>query len=130
VVGIVPMMLAQPYQGYVRMVQFLWPRYDPLMPALNGGALVLSGLSAAAAGSGPARTLQAAAAVLLASVMTISIRKNVPVNRFVGKLDPDRQPADWTLLDPRQRWQRWNLVRTVLAVSAFATNVTGTALLP
>jgi uncharacterized membrane protein len=129
VVGIVPMMLTQPYRGYVQTVQFLWPRYDPLMPILNAAALALAAFSAVAAGSSPARPVLATAAVLLAVVMTISITKNVPVNRFVSGLDPDAQPADWARLDPRPRWQRWNLVRTVIAVAAFAANVTGTALL-
>jgi uncharacterized membrane protein len=129
VVGIVPMMLTQPYRGYVQTVQFLWPRYDPMMPILNATALVLAAVSAVAAGDAPARPVLATAAVLLAVVMTISITKNVPVNRFVSGLDPDRQPADWARLDPRQNWQRWNLIRTVIAVVAFATNVTGTALL-
>jgi uncharacterized membrane protein len=129
VVGIVPMMLTQPYQGYVQTVQFLWPRYDPLMPILNASALVLTAFSAVAAGGVPARPVLAVAAALLAIVMTISITKNVPVNRFVGGLDPDHQPADWARLDPRPRWRRWNLIRTTLAVVAFALNVTGTALL-
>jgi uncharacterized membrane protein len=128
VVGVVPMMLTQPYQGYVRTVQFLWPRYDPLMPILNGSALALTAFCALAAGAGPVRPASATAAVLLAGVMTISITKNVPVNRFVGGLDPDRQPADWARLDPRGRWQRWNLARTVLATLAFAANVTAIAL--
>jgi uncharacterized membrane protein len=129
VVGIVPMMVAQPYQGYVRTVQFLWPRYDPLMPILNASALVLAAFGAVAAGGGPARPVLATAAILLATVMAISITKNVPVNRFVSGLDPERQPDDWARLDPRRRWQRWNLIRTALAVLAFAANVTGTALL-
>jgi len=129
VVGIVPMMLTQPYRGYVQTVQFLWPRYDPLMPILNAGALVLAAVSAVGAGATPARSVLAIAAILLATVMTISITKNVPVNRFVSNLDPDRQPDDWTRLDPRPAWQRWNLIRTVIAVVAFAANVTGTALL-
>jgi len=129
VVGIVPMMLTQPYGPYVRTVQFLWPRYDPLMPILNGAALVLAVLSAATAGDVPARPVLAVAAALLAGVMAISVTKNVPVNRFVGGLDPARPPADWARLDPRQRWRRWNLIRTALATLAFVTNVTATALL-
>jgi uncharacterized membrane protein len=129
VVGIVPMMLTQPYRGYVQTVQFLWPRYDPMMPILNASALVLAAVSAVAAGGAPARPAFAVAALLLATVMTISITKNVPVNRYVSGLDPDQQPADWARVDPRPDWQRWNLVRTVLAVGAFAANVTGTALL-
>jgi len=129
VIGIVPMMLAMPYDRYVRTVQFLWPRYDPLMPILNGGALVLAGFSAVAAGPGPARPALALAATLLAAVMAISITRNVPVNRLVSGLDAQREPADWARLDPRRRWRNWNLVRTALAVAAFATNMTATVLL-
>jgi hypothetical protein len=33
------------------------------------------------------------AAGLLAAVMAISITKNVPVNRFVSRLDPGRYPG-------------------------------------
>lgn len=129
VIGIVPMMISQPYQGYVRMVKFMWPRYDPLMPALNGGALVLGIASAALAGSSPARVPLIVAAALLASVMAISITRNVPVNRFVSGLDPDAQPDDWARLDPRRRWRSWNTFRTALALCAFAANVTAVGLL-
>ena len=36
VIGVVPMFLTMNYGPYVRSVQFLWPRYDPFMPILNG----------------------------------------------------------------------------------------------
>jgi uncharacterized membrane protein len=129
VIGIVPMMLTMPYQRYVQTVRFLWPRYDPLMPILNGTALVLVVVSAALAGRAPSRPAFVVAAVLLATVVTISITKNVPVNRFVSGLDPGEQPGDWSRLDPRARWRTWNLVRTALALLAFTSTVTATALL-
>lgn len=129
VVGIVPMMLTQTYPGYVRTVQFLWPRYDPLMPILNGTALLLSVVSAVAAGSTSARLVLACSALLLTGTMVISITKNVPVNKFVSGLDPGRQPDDWAELDPRHRWQMWNQIRTMLAALAFVANVAATALL-
>jgi uncharacterized membrane protein len=129
VIGIVPMMLSMQYQRYVQTVQFLWPRYDPLMPILNGAALVLAALSAALSGGEPSRPVFVVAAVLLAAVVTISITKNVPVNRFVSGLDPHHQPSEWSRLDPRARWRTWNLVRTAIALLAFAANVTATALL-
>jgi uncharacterized membrane protein len=129
VIGIVPMMLAMPYDRYVRTVQFLWPRYDPLMPILNGSALVLVAVSAAVVGRAPSRPPLVAAGVLLAVVMAISVTKNVPVNRFVTGLDPQDEPEEWPRLDPRARWRTWNLVRTMLALLAFAANVTATALL-
>jgi uncharacterized membrane protein len=129
VIGIVPMMLTMPYQRYVQTVRFLWPRYDPLMPILNGTALVLVVVSAALAGRVPSRPAFVVAAVLLATVVTISITKNVPVNRFVSGLDPGEQPGDWPRLDPRARWRTWNLVRTTLALLAFTSTVTATVLL-
>lgn len=129
VVGVVPMMLTQPYARYVQTVRFLWPRYDPLMPVLHGAALALAVFSAAAVGDVPARPAHALAAVLLVGVMTISVTRNVPINRFVSGLDPARPPQDWAALDPRQRWQRWNLTRTGLSLLAFGSSVVATALL-
>lgn len=123
VIGIVPMMLTQPYRGYVQTVQFLWPRYDPLMPILNGTAFVLAAGSALAVGDVAARPALAVAAVLLGTVITISVTRNVPVNRYVSGLDPGREPVDWARRDPRGRWSAWNLVRTTLALAAFGSNV-------
>ena len=57
------------------------------------------------------------------------ISKNVPVNRFVSSLDPERPPADWAQVDPRVRWSRWNEIRTSLNALAFTANVAATALL-
>jgi hypothetical protein len=129
VVGIVPMMLSQQYGGYVRTVQFLWPRYDPMMPILNGSAFVLSGFSAVVTNSGAARAVLIGSTVLLGVVLAISISKNVPVNKFVSSLDPERPPADWDRVDPRVRWSRWNEIRTSINAVAFTANVAATALL-
>ena len=129
VVGIVPMMVSQPYESYVRTVQFLWPRYDPMMPILNGSAFVLSGLSAAVTTSAAARAVLIGSTVLLGVVLAISISKNVPVNKFVSSLDPERPPADWDRVDPRVRWSRWNEIRTSINALAFTANVAATALL-
>lgn len=122
VIGIVPMMRALPYPGYVQMVQFMRPRYDPIMPLSNGAALVIDIILFAAGAR--AAALHVAAAVLLACVMAISASKNVPVNRYLMSLDPGRQPDDWHAADPRARWQWWNNIRTTLAVLAFLCNVT------
>ncbi|MEV6846604.1 DUF1772 domain-containing protein [Actinoplanes sp. NPDC051411] len=119
VIGVVPMMIAQPYTGYVRMVQFMRPRFDPIMPIANGTALILDVVLAA---TGAIRPLHLAAAVLLAGVILISVSRNVPVNRYVMSLDPERRPDDWARLDPRPRWQFWNTTRTLLAATAFLLN--------
>lgn len=120
VIGIVPMMRALPYPGYVRMVQFMRPRYDPIMPISNGGALLVD-IALIASGQ-RATALHLAAAVLLAVVITISVSKNVPVNRYVMSLDPEDQPKDWADVDPRKRWQLWNNIRTGSAVLALLCN--------
>jgi uncharacterized membrane protein len=129
VIGIAPMFLSLPYGRYVQTVRFLWPRFDPTMPITNGLTLALDVLLAAAlAGEARARAAFAAAAVLQAAVMGISITRNVPVNRLVYGLDPDSEPADWARIDPRRRWRRWNIVRTSLALLAFVVNVAGVTL--
>jgi uncharacterized membrane protein len=123
VIGIAPMMLALPYGRYVQTVQFLRPRFDPVMPIMNGCALVLDIALAVTIDNSTADVAYTVAAALLASVMAVSITKNVPVNRYVMSLDPQRQPDTWAQLDPRSRWRLWNLVRTAFALTAFATNV-------
>ncbi len=126
VIGIVPMMLVLPYGRYVQTVQFLRPRFDPVMPITNGSALLLDVALAATSHGAAGRAAFSLAAALLCSVMAVSVIKNVPINRFIMSLDSRRQPDGWTLLDPRLRWRRWNLIRTALALAAFATNIVAT----
>jgi|HubBroStandDraft_4_1064222.scaffolds.fasta_scaffold51319_4 uncharacterized membrane protein len=123
VIGIVPMMVALPYGRYVQTVQFLRPRFDPVMPITNGSALVLDVALAAVSHGAASRGGFSLAAALLAAVMAVSIIKNVPINRFIMSLDSRRQPEDWAGRDPRARWRKWNLIRTGLAVAAFVTNI-------
>jgi uncharacterized membrane protein len=126
VIGIVPMMQVLPYGRYVQTVQFLRPRFDPVMPITNGSALVLDVALAAVSGGAAARAAFGLAAALLGSAMAVSIIKNVPINRYIMSLDSGRQPDDWTRLDPRSGWRRWNLIRTALATAAFVTNIVAT----
>ncbi|HEY1621156.1 MAG TPA: DUF1772 domain-containing protein [Streptosporangiaceae bacterium] len=123
VIGIVPMFLALPYGRYVQTVQFLRPRFDPVMPVTNGCALVLDVVLALTARPPGAVAAFAIAAALLASVMGVSITKNVPINRFIMSLDSEQQPEEWARIDPRETWRTWNLIRTSLALAAFITNV-------
>ncbi|WP_220448677.1 DUF1772 domain-containing protein [Nonomuraea mesophila] len=122
VIGVVPWMLAQPYDRYVVATRFLWSRYDPFMPIVNALTCVLDVVLIFVVPAAVPRTLFAAAAGLLLVVMTISIVKNVPINRYVTSLDPAARPPDWERRDPRMRWRGWNLTRTVLALVAFGVN--------
>lgn len=127
VIGVVPLTLVLPYRQYVQTIQFLWPRYDPFMPIVHAATTVLGVLLAVVVPAAQARALFGAAALTLVVVMVISVRKNVPMNRYVMSLNPDHQPDDWAERDPRQRWQRWNLLRTSLAVLALLLNAAATA---
>jgi uncharacterized membrane protein len=129
VIGLAPMSLAVPYPTYVGTIQFLWKRYDPFMPIMNALACLVDVVLAVAVAGPSARLLFGAAGVLLAVVMTISVVKNVPINRYVMSLDPTVQPSDWAQTDPRVRWKNWNLLRTALAVLAFVTNLAAVAVL-
>jgi hypothetical protein len=126
VIGIAPMTLALPYARYVETIRFLWPRYDPFMPAINAVTFALDVLLAVVSS---ARFLFALAAVLLAAVMLVSVTKNVPINKYVTSLDPEACPSDWVQRDPRVSWRNWNLVRTVLVLLGLATNVGAAATL-
>lgn len=123
VVGMVPMTLALPYDRYVEMIRFMWPRYDPMMPIMNGLAFVIDAVLAFVVGDSVRRPFLIAGAVLLVAVMVISVFRNVPINRYVTALDPARRPADWATADPRERWRSWNLVRTVFAIGALVATV-------
>jgi hypothetical protein len=114
-VGLAPMMQVLSYRRYVEMVQYLQPRYDPAMPIINAVALLANVVAAVTAPSGAWFVV---AAVLVASVIGVSVAKAVPINRFVLKLDPADEPADWPSRDPRARWKAWNTTRTVLMAGA------------
>src|SRR5258708_15741449 len=129
VIGIVPLTLVLPYDRYVQAIRFLWPRYDPFMPVINGAAFLLDAAVTVLAAKEPDRALFGLAAALLAAVMGISLIKNVPINKYVTSLDPARQPSDWSERDPRLRWRNWNLARTSLALLALTANVAGIGVL-
>lgn len=121
VLGGVPLLLALPGEQYVHAHGFLATRYDPFMP-ITILVTSLSDLALVAAGPGAAvRLLGGAAGLLMVSVITVSLTKNVPINHWVAAQDPGALPDDWT--ERRSRWRRWNAVRSGLAGSALAVNL-------
>jgi len=116
-----PLLVTMTPRDYVLAKQFASPRLDPLMPLLT----CLSGLCdgvAVVAVSAQARVPAALAVLGIAAVLAVSVARNVPINRWVAGLDPDRLPHDWPAVDPRGRWRRWHLVRTALAAGAVLAN--------
>jgi uncharacterized membrane protein len=121
--GGAPLLLALPVDDYIPVHKFLVTRFDPFMPACLLTALVCDvGLLFVGPGALP-RVLAAASAVLYLSVVTVSLTKNVPINKWIAALDTTRMPADWASVDPRKRWRDWNLVRTSLATLGLVGNV-------
>ncbi|GLW63909.1 hypothetical protein Arub01_21530 [Actinomadura rubrobrunea] len=122
VLGGVPLLMALPGEQYVHAHGFLATRYDPFMP-VTIALTALADLALAAAAPGWAGRLAAGAAgLLMLSVIAVSLTKNVPINHWVAAQDPSSLPPDWA--ERRGRWRRWNAVRTTLAGTALAANVT------
>lgn len=121
----VPALMAMPPDRYIYSIKLLGRNWDPAMPII-----VLSSTAIAIALSvivpGASRTLFAGAAVLLIGVSIVSHYANVPINRQMKTIDPERMPEDWH--DPRPLWRRWHLLRTTLAVLALLANAVAVTL--
>ncbi|MEU4831064.1 DUF1772 domain-containing protein [Streptosporangium sp. NPDC023615] len=117
-----PLLDSLPPDRYVHAHAFFSTRFDPFMPicliVTTLGDLALGLL----AGSTVARALYLVAAALCLGTITISLTKNVPVNRWVRALDPGNLPEDFAERDPRRHWGTWNRVRTALSVLALLVN--------
>jgi len=118
--SVLPALFAMPADRYVYAHQLLGRNWDPTMPIIVLGSLASDIVLATLVPAGPARVLFIAAAVLLLGVSVVSHFCNVPINRRVKGLDPDRIPAQWR--DPRPLWRRWHLLRTALAMVALTVN--------
>lgn len=120
--GGAPLLMTLPVAQYIPVHQFLVTRFDPFMPITLCTALICDVAMAVLTAGTLSGVLAAAAAAFLAAAMAVSLTRNVPINRWVGRLDPDRIPANFAEVDPRVRWRNWNRVRTTLAVAALASN--------
>jgi len=126
--------LELPYARYVDLIKFMWHRYDPFVPIMNLLAFTLDIVIAVVAsqqarGGAGAPVLFGLSAGLLAVLMAISVTKNVPINKFVTGLDPDSPPDNWTALDPRASWKKWNDIRVTLALTSLIAGLAGAAAL-
>ncbi|MEU8523366.1 DUF1772 domain-containing protein [Streptomyces sp. NBC_01216] len=118
-----PLFTTLPTGMYVPVHKGLVTRFDPFMP-ISLLSCLLCDLGLVATGPTAAvRVLAGSGAVLLAAAVTVSLTKNVPINRWLSTLDPQALPADFERRDPRERWIRWNRVRGALAVTALLANV-------
>lgn len=133
-IGPAALALELPYARYVDLIKFMWHRYDPFVPIMNLLAFALDIVIAVVTyqenrGGAGAPSLFGLSAGMLAVLMTISITKNVPINKYVTALDPASPPDNWTQLDPRVSWKKWNDVRVTLALAALIAGLAGAAML-
>ncbi len=124
-----PLLAALPADRYVHAHAFFATRYDPAMPLCLLGTLVGDVALAVAAHSAGARSLFALAAVFAVGTITISLTKNVPVNKWIQTLDPGNLPENFPELDRRWSWGTWNRRRSWLSMLALAANCTALAVL-
>ncbi len=80
-------------------------------------ATIATGAAAAAAASGPARTLAGAATGCLCAMLALTFAGNMPINLAVLRWEEPGDPARWTAL--RRRWDRIHTVRILLDTSGF-----------
>jgi len=116
----VPALAAMPPERYVYTHTLLGRNWDPTMPVIVLGSTLLDIALAVLVSGAAVRALIIGAAVCLLGVSVVSHFRNVPINKRVHRTDPEAIPAGWP--DPRRVWRLWHLLRTVLAMVAFAAN--------
>lgn len=124
--GGAPLLLRLSWDQYVPIHQFLVTRFDPFMPICMITALVCDLLLVFLAPGTAARAIVAVAVLLLAAAIYVSLRKNVPINRWVAALEPGTPPPG-DAGDPRVRWRNWNALRTGFGVAALGCNAVAVA---
>lgn len=125
-VSVMPALLAMPSDRYVQMQRLLGRNWDPTMPVIVLSSILADVALAILAPTDLTRIPSITAAILLVGVALVSHLCNVPINRRLGALNPEAIPSDWD--DPRLAWRNWNIVRTVLALTALALNGLGATL--
>lgn len=103
---------------YVEVELFWGNRFEPFQPICVLLTVVCDVVLACTAAPAALFAVGAAAA---AAVVVVSASRNVPMKRWVMSLDPQRLPEDFADRDPRAAWERWNIVRTSLALLAFVS---------
>ena len=118
--SVLPALFAMPMDRYVYAHKLIGRNWDPTMPIVVLSSTAIDVALVFLAPDSRTRTLFVIAAVLLLAVSGVSHLANVPINRRVKAVDPERIPADWN--DPRPLWRRWHFLRTGLAVIALVCN--------
>ena len=120
-----PALRELPHQAHVRSEQAVTRRYGKMMPALMTGALV-SFVPVLSLSTDRRRSLLfgLAGMVCYATMLTITLTGNVPVNRRTLELDPNTTSRE-EFLELRARWDRLHAARNVLNLCGFGLALLG-----
>ncbi|GAA4940356.1 putative membrane protein [Nonomuraea thailandensis] len=123
-VVLAPSVTRLPGPAYVRYWQALNADYGRAMPPLLLAGIAALIVVTALSWRRGWFVLGVSAAALLLVILTVvlTLAGMEPLNRVVDTWDPDLLPADWH--ETRRRWLSLHLVRTVLALAAFACLIT------
>ncbi|MED7928648.1 DUF1772 domain-containing protein [Nonomuraea sp. LP-02] len=119
-----PSVARLPGPAYVRYWQALNVDYGRAMPPLLLAGIAALIVVAALSWRRGWFAFGLAAAALIMVILTVALTLTglEPLNRLVDAWDPDLLPADWE--ESRRRWLNLHLVRTALALAAFACLIT------
>jgi uncharacterized membrane protein len=118
-----PAMRELPGTTYVRLHQLLDPHFDPFMPRVTMLTLAAAPVAAVLTDSIAARALFAAGFIATVTVAVVSQTGTVRINRDIHTWNLAALPAQWSQV--RENWLRANVIRTVFAVTAFASYTAG-----
>lgn len=92
--------------------------FMPLFLASSAASLALAGIGVWRADEAGSIEMAAAGAIYLLGMVAVTILRNVPLNDALAAVDPAREDSDRIWQGYRNRWTRWNHVRTVASTVA------------
>jgi uncharacterized membrane protein len=115
-----PSLTRLPASSYVPFWQALNRDYGRAMPVLLLSALALLVVTSVLSyRRGPlAFGLSVTGALLVIAVIVLTVTQLDPLNKLADTWTAEQQPSDWA--DVRRQWWNLHIVRTVLAMLAFA----------
>jgi uncharacterized membrane protein len=105
-----------PEKSYTLRFQLEDALFAKAMPPLMLATLILLA-AAATLSAGGGRLLFAAAALLMLTVLFVTVRFEIPLNREIQSWTAGAAPATWSAV--RDRWLANHLVRTIAATGSF-----------
>jgi len=121
-----PALRELPHQAHVRSEQAVTRRYGKMMPALMTGAFVsfVPVLSLIPGRRSLSFLFSFAGMLCYASMLTITLTGNIPINRRTLELDPGTTTRE-EFLELRARWERLHTARNALNLAGFGLAILG-----